>query len=123
MAMPDRKHLVSTLKLTSSLALLALVLVVSVRLSGLVTPSPHPDSLRNDFTLAAGQPKTCLGAATTTDAVPKIKALPSENEEEEGVNALVGPRDSFPSFCSFRKIPGRRLIVPRSIPSLYPLRC
>ena len=121
--MPDRKHLVSTLRLTSSLALLALVLVVSVRLSGLVTPSPRPDSLRDDFTLAAGQPTTCLGAAMATDAVPKIKALPSENEEEEGANALVGPRASFPSFCSFRKIHGRQLIVPRSIPSLYPLRC
>jgi len=121
--MPDRKRLVFTLGLTSSLALLALVLIVSVRSSELAAVSSRPDSLRNDFTLPAGQPTTCLGAAMATDAMRKIKALPPKDEEEEGADALVEPRGSFLSFCSVRKSPERQSIIPPSILSLYPLRC
>lgn len=121
--MTDRKHLVSTLAITSSLALLALVLVASVRLSGWVTVSSRPDSLGSDFALPAGQPTTCLDAAIDNDAYRKLKAFPSENEEEEGADALVESRVSFLSFSSFGKLPEHQLIVPRSVLSFYPLRC
>lgn len=121
--MPDRKLLVSTLGLTSSLALLALMLVVPIRSLGFVTVSSRPDCLRSSFTLLPGQSTTHLGVASTTDAVRKMKALPSENEEEDGADALDEPRVSFLSLCSFRKVPHRQLIAPRSILSLYPLRC
>ena len=122
-AMPDRKRLVSTLRLTSSLALLALVLVASIRLSGSATDTYRPDCLRSNFTLLPGQPTTRLSAAIARDADRKMRALPSGNEEEEGADALDESRVSFLSLCSFRKIPDRQLIAPRSILSLYPLRC
>src|SRR5262245_30367583 len=92
-AMPERKRLVSTLRFTSSLALLALALVAPIRLSAFVTVSSRPDCLRSDFTLPPGQPTTCLNAAIATDAFRKLKALPCENEEE-GTGALDEPRVS-----------------------------
>jgi hypothetical protein len=57
------------------------------------------------------------------DAVLKMKARHSENEEEDGADALDEPRVTFPSLSSLRKVPDRHLIAPRSILSLYPLRC
>ncbi len=122
-AMPDRKSLASTLWLTSSLALLASVLIVPLRTSGAVSASSQPDCLRLDFALAPGQPTTCLGAAMATDAVLQVNALPSESEEQEPVEALDEARVSFLIPGSFRKVPDRQLIAPRSILSLYPLRC
>ena len=68
--MPDRKSLVSTLWLTSSLALLASVLVAPIRTSGFVSVSSRPDCLRRNFALLPGQPTTRLSAAMATDAVP-----------------------------------------------------
>jgi hypothetical protein len=121
--MSDRRSLVSTFWFTSSLALLVSVLIAPIRLSGFVTVSSGPDCLYNNFTLSPGQPTTCLSAAMATDAVRKMKALPSENEEEEGADALDEPRVSFLSLCSSRKAPDHQLIAPRSILSLYPLRC
>jgi hypothetical protein len=121
--MPDRKSLVSTLWLTSSLALLASVLVAPIRTSGFVTVSSRPDCLRRNFALFPGQPTTCLSAAMTTDVVLLVNALPSENEEQDGADALDEPRVSFLIPCSFRKVPDRHLIAPRSLLSLYPLRC
>src|SRR5262249_27770347 len=108
---------------TSSLALLALVLVEPIRLSGYVTVSSRPDCLRSDFTLPPGHPTTCLSAAMATDDVQKMKALPSVNEEEERGDALDESRAFFLRLYSFRKVPDRRLSASRSIPSLYPLRC
>ena len=74
-AMPDRKSLVSTLWLTSSLALLASVLVAPIRTSGFVSVSSRPDCLRRNFALAPGQPTTRLSAAMATDAVLQVNAL------------------------------------------------
>ena len=122
-AMPDRKSLVSMLWLTSSLALLASVLVAPIRTSGFVSVSSRPDCLRRNFALPPGQPTTRLGAAMATDAVLEVNALPSENEEQDRADALDEPRVSFLIPCSFRKVPDRQLIAPRSILSLYPLRC
>ena len=121
--MPDRKSLVSTLWLTSSLALLASVLVAPIRTSGFVTVSARPDCLRRNFALPPGQPTTRLGAAMDTDAIVEVDALPSESEEQDRADALDEPRVSFLTPCSFRKVPDRQLIAPRSILSLYPLRC
>ena len=119
--MPDRKSLVFTLCLTSSLALLASVLVAPIRTSGFV--SSRPDSLRRNFILPPGQLTPRLSAAMATDAVLEVNALPSENEEQDRADALDEPRVSFLIPCSFRKVPDRQLIAPRSILSLYPLRC
>ena len=122
-AMPDRKNLVSTLWLTSSLALLASVLVAPIRTSGFVTVSSRPDCLLPNFAVLAGQPTTRLDAAMATDAVVQVNALPSENEEQDRAEALDEPRVSFLIPCSFGKVPDRQWITPRSILSLYPLRC
>ncbi|MBV8265463.1 MAG: hypothetical protein JO252_03870 [Planctomycetaceae bacterium] len=121
--MPDRKSLVSTLWLTSSLALLASVLVAPIRTSGFITVSSRPDCLRRNVAPPPGQSTTRLSAAMATDAVLQVNALPSENEEQDRADALDEPRVSFLIPCSFREVPDRQLIAPRSILSLYPLRC
>jgi len=121
--MPDRKSLVSTFWLISSLALLASVLVAPIRTSELATVSSRPDCLRSHFARPPGQPTTRLSAAVATDAVPLVNALPSENEEQDRTDALDEPRISFLNPYAFRKVPDRQLIAPRSILSLYPLRC
>jgi hypothetical protein len=121
--MPDRKSFVSTLWLTCSLALLASVLVAPIRTSGFVSVSSRPDCLRRNFALPPGQPTTRLDSAMATDAVLREKALHSENEEQDGADPLDEPRVSFLIPSSFRKVPDRQLIAPRSILPLYPLRC
>lgn len=121
--MPDRKSLVSTLWLTSSLALLASVLVAPIRTSGFITVSSRPDCLRRNVAPPPGQSTTRLSAAMATDVVLQVNALPSENEEQDWADALDEPRVSFLIPCSFREVPDRQLIAPRSILSLYPLRC
>jgi len=127
--MPDRKSLVSTLWLTSSLALLASLLVPPIRTSGFVSVSSRPDCLRRNFALAPGQPATRLSAAMATVAVPQVNARPSEKalrseyEEQDRADPLDEPRVSFLIPCSFGKVLDRQLIAPRSILALYPLRC
>jgi len=89
LAMHDRDRIVATLGLASSLGLLTLVLVASIRLPAFATVRSRPDCLRSNFSLSTGQPASCLGATMDTGAVRKLKALPSENEEEEeGAEAL-----------------------------------
>jgi hypothetical protein len=119
--MPDRKSLASTLCLPSTLALLASVLVAPIWTSGSV--SSRPDCLRRDFALPPGQPTTLLSAAMATDIVQQVNALRSEDEEQDRADALDEPRVSFLIPYSFRKVPDRQLIAPRSILSLYHLRC
>jgi hypothetical protein len=121
--MPDRKSLVSMLWLTSSLALLASVLVAPIRSSGLVSVSSRPNCLPREFARPPGQPTTRLSAAMATDAVLQVNALPSENEEQDQADPLDEPRLTFLIPCSFRKVTDLQLIAPRSILSLYPLRC
>jgi hypothetical protein len=105
------------------LALLAMVLVAPVRTSGFVTVSSRPDCLRRNFALPPDQPTTRLSAAMATDAVQEVNALPSENEEQDRADALDEPRVTFLIPCSFRKVPDRQSIAPRSMLSFYPLRC
>ena len=93
--MPDRKSLVSTLWLTSSLALLASVLVCAdPDVRRLVSVSFRPDCLRRNFALPPGEPTTRLGAAMATDTVLQVNALPSENEEQDRADPL-GRASSF----------------------------
>jgi hypothetical protein len=120
---PDRKSLVFTLWLTSSLALLASVLVEPIRTSGFITVSSRPDCLHCNFALPPGQPTTLLAPERATDAVLQVNALPSENEEQDRADALEEPRVSFLIPCSFCKVPDRQSIAPRSILTHYPLRC
>lgn len=121
--MPDRKSLVSTLWLTFSLALLTSMLVAPIRTSVFVTVWSRPDCLHRNFAQPSGRPTIRRSAAMATDAVLQVKALPSEIEEQDRDDALDEPRVSFLIPCSFRKLPDRQLIAPRSILSLYPLRC
>jgi hypothetical protein len=121
--MPDRKSLVSTLCLTSSLAMLASVLVAPIQTSGFAPVSSRPDCLRRNVALPPGQPTTCLSAAMATDAVLKADALRSESEEQERADALDEPRVSFLIPGSFCKVRDRPVIATRLILSLYPLRC
>jgi hypothetical protein len=120
--MPDRKSLVSMLWLASSLAVLALVLVAPTRATELLTDTSRIDCPSRNLALAPGEPTTHFSAGMATDAGLEVNALPSENEELEA-DALDEPRVSFLIPCSFRKVPDRQLIAPRSILSLYPLRC
>jgi len=122
-AMPDRKNFISTLWLTSSLVLLASVLVAPIPTSGLGTGSPCPDHLCRNFALPAGLPSTCISAGMVTNTILRVNALASENEEQDRVGALDELRVSFLIPYSFRKVPDRELIAPLSILSLYPLRC
>ena len=121
--MLDRKSLVSTLWLTTLLALLWIVLVAPIRTSGFLTVSSRPDCLRRNFALPPEPRSTRLSAATAADADLQVNALPSESEEEDRADVLDEPRVSFLIPCSFPKTPDRRLIAPRSILSLYPIRC
>jgi hypothetical protein len=121
--MPKRKSDCSTLWLTSSLALLAWVLVAPVWTSGFVSVSCRLECLRRNFAEAPGQPTTRVGAAMATDAILQMNALPSENEEQDRADPLDEPRISFLIPYTFRKVPDRQLTAPRSILSLYPLRC
>jgi len=105
------------------LALLALMLGSPVRLAGFVAVSSHPDCHYSDFTLPPGQPTASVCASTASEAAWKMKALASENEEEEGADALDSSRVSFLNLLSLRKVPDRQFITCHSIPSLYPLRC
>jgi hypothetical protein len=122
-AMLDRKSLVSILFLASSLALLGSVLAAPIRTSGLVTVSPRPDFLRRNFALPPVQPMTRLSGAMATDSDLQVNALPSENKEQDRADNLDEPRVSFLIPCSLGRVPDRQLIAPRSILSLYPLRC
>jgi hypothetical protein len=121
--MTDRKNLVSTLWLITSLVLLASVLVSPIRTSGLFTLSSRVDCLRRNFALPPGQPTTRFSAATATDSVLPVNALPSDNEEQDRTDALDEPQVSFLIPCSFHNIPDRQSIAPCSILSFYPLRC
>ncbi len=122
-AKADRKSLIFALGLIPSLALPAWVLVVPIRTSGFVTVSFRPDCLRLNFALSPGQSTACLIAAMATKAVLQVDAFPSEDEEQDRAVAANESRVSFLIPCSFRKIPDRQLIAPRSILSLYPIRC
>jgi hypothetical protein len=121
--MPGGKSLVSTLWLTSSLALLASILVAPIRTSGFASVSSQLDCLPRNFAMPPGQPTTRLSAPKATDAVQDVNALASENEEQDRADPLDEPRVSFLIPCSFRKVTDRHLIAPHSILSLYPLRC
>jgi len=121
--MPVRESLVSTLWLTSSLALLASVLVAPLRTSGFVSVSPRPECLRRVFAPPPGQPSAGLSAEMAADAVLEVDALPSESEAQDRADAPDEPRVFLLIPCSFRKAPDRQLIAPRPIHSLYPLRC
>jgi hypothetical protein len=120
--MPDRKGLVSTLWLTSTLALLAAVLAAPSRTSGSVSVSSRPDCHRRNFGLPTRH-STHLSGEAATDALQDVKAFLSENEEQDRDDALNELRFSFLMPWSFRKVRDRELIPPPSILSLYPLRC
>ncbi len=121
--MPDRKSLVFTLWLTTSLALLASVQVAPIRVSGFVGVSSATECQLSDFDQSPGQTTTHFSAAIATDAVLQVNALPSENVEQDRADTREVPRVSFLIPQSFRDDHDRQLIFPRSILSLYPLRC
>ena len=121
--MPDRKSLVFTLWLISSLALLASVLVAPIRTSGCVALSSEPNLVRGTLASPPSQPTTRLKAAVASDAGLEVSDFASEGEEQDPAEALDEPRVSFLIPSSFRKALDRQVIAPRLIFSLYPLRC
>lgn len=123
-AMPNRRNnLISAFWRTSSLALLAWMLVAPIRTSGVANVSSRPDCHCRDSALPLGQPKTSLSAVMDTGVVLRMKALPFEDEEQDWAGALDVLRASFLIPCSFHKAPDRQSIAPRSALSFYPLRC
>jgi hypothetical protein len=122
--MLDRKSLVCTLWLTFALALLSSAPVELIGTSGLVNFSSLPDFRSSHVAIPpVQQPTARLSAGMTDDAASEVNALPSENEEQDRADAMDEPRVSFLIPWSFRKVPDRQSIAPRSILSLYPLRC
>ncbi len=119
----NRKSLVITLWFTSSLTLLASILLAPNWTSRCFTVLSRPDSLPREFAPLPDQPTIHLAAAMATDADFQVNALPSESEEQDRAESLDEPRVSFLIPCSLRQIPDRPPIAPRSIISLYPLRC
>ena len=121
--MLDSRRLVSTLLLTTSLALLASVLAAPIRTSGFIAVSSRPDFLRRNFALPLGESASRLVLAMASDAVLEMNALACENEEQERADALDDSRISFLNPCSFPKNRDLSWIAPRPILSLFPLRC
>lgn len=121
--MLNRKSLVATIWLASSLALLASIPGTPIQTPGFITVSAQPNCLLRNFAQPPGQSATSLTASTATDTVLSMKALPREEEEQDRVDALDEPRVSFLIPYSFRKVLDRQSIAPCPILSLYPLRC
>jgi hypothetical protein len=109
--------------LSSSLAMLASVLVAPIRTSEFISVFSLSDCVRCNVAVPPGQPTARLKAAMATDAVPQVNALPSENEEQDRADPLDEPRVSVLIPCSFRKLPDRQFVAGRWILSRYPLRC
>ncbi|WP_422931539.1 hypothetical protein [Singulisphaera sp. PoT] len=121
--MPDRKSLVFTLWLTSLVALLASILLAPVPTSAFITVTSQPDCPHRHCSLCPGPSTSSFSAAMATDVVRQVTALPFEIEEQDRTDILDEPRVAFLVLSFFRKDLDRKVIAPRSILSLYPLRC
>ena len=121
--MRDRKSLVCMFWLTSSLTLLASLLVAPIRTSRFASVSYRPDCLSRTIALIPGELTTRLSAPMATYSLLQVNALRSENEEQDPADPLDEPRVTLRVPCSFCMAPDRQLIAPSSILSLYPLRC
>ena len=125
-AMTDRIRLVFKLWLATSLTLLACVLVSPSLTTGSVTVSSRPVHASRVLSPRPGQLSGCLTAATCSDDVPQVEALPSETDDDDEQQRDASPcvlRLSSLTSCPFNVISDRRPIVPPSIPSFHPLRC
>ena len=121
-AMPDRKSLVSTLWLTSSLALLASVLVAPIQTSRYVTVSSRPGCLSRNFHLPPGQPPDPPQPSDGDGRRPEGGCpLLLRVKSQERADALDEPRVSFWSPSSFQEGPrspiDRPLLDPLPLPS------
>ncbi len=121
--MPNRKCLVSTLWLITSLALLASVMVAPIRTPALPTVSSRTDCLRRNFARPPGQPTTLLREAMAMSLILEANALSPEEEEQHRDNPQNESRATFRTPGSFRKIADHQLSSLGSIDSRYPLRC
>ena len=119
--MPDRKTPFPMFWPGPVLALLAWVLIAPTWPTG-AGPARVSCAVMS-FCPPANPQATSLGAAIPIDTLPQVNALPSEGEEQDQVDAPGEARLSFQIPGSFRTVAPLRLIVPRPIPSLYPLRC
>jgi len=122
----NRKSFDSTLWLSASLTLLAIVasvLVAPLQTWGVVAVSSLPDCLRGNLAQRTVEPTILSSGLLAPDTVLQVKALASEDEKQRGDSALGESQVSFLMPWCFRKIPNRRLIAPPSILSLYHLRC
>ena len=124
--MPDRKSLVSALWLTTSLALLASVLVAPIRTSGFFTVSSRPDCLRRNFALPPSQ-TTLLNVPPVGTNAGQILALETEEEERDEEQEsdwilsnvllrLAPPR-------SFSRVAYHGLVASHLTQAYFPLRC
>ena len=121
--MSDQKSLVFTLGLVALVLLLVTVPSRPIRTSEFDAVSFERDGVRHNIAVRSSQSKPHLCAGTGAGAVLEVNALRSENDEEDRVDAVDERRISFSVPCCFRTISDHQLIVPRSIISLYPLRC
>jgi hypothetical protein len=123
--MPNRTRALSKLSFVPRLALLALVLLGTVHACGLVICPAGAASPRNDLKRASDQRAAWLSADLATNPESRMKALLSENEEdnEEAPDALLERRASDRNPTFFRSIAERRSFAHRPTFAHYPLRC
>ena len=121
--MPDRTKLVSSFFFLSSLTMLACLLVGPIRTSRVLGLSSPVDCVLASSPLPSSQDTILDSAPTTTGAILEEDALPYEIEEQERADAIDESRVAFLIPASFRFVADRKLIVPLSISTLYPLRC
>ena len=124
--MPARENFVSTFWITSSLALLASVLVAPPRTSGIVIVSPRPDSPRCHFALLPSQ-TTRVAAAPIGKNAGQVLALDTEEEEKDddqefdGIVPYVLVRDTPPR--SFSGVAYQGLFASHLTRAYFPLLC
>lgn len=125
--MCHRKPLRASVELASCLALLAFVLVASSRVLGGAFVATHGHQPPHKFTVLPGPPSSTLGPVMVADATPRLKALPSEGseqeEEEDGVDALVVSRTASVRPDMIGEIATRRMTCSGSTGTVFHLRC
>lgn len=121
--MSDRLRLGVRVPYVPLLILVASLLVAPGRPAGVVVGAACAGSTPAVMGDRPDRPTVSFSAPPTTFAVPRVNALPSEIEEQDGVEPLDGPRVLPLSFLSFHRHLDSRACVLRPNLSHYPLLC
>ncbi len=123
--MVGRSVLSHCLRIASAIALLVAVTVSPLRPLRSTSGSLRTDVGRSDFASAPTRmafPIQVVPTSATSRSV-SVKAVRSENEEEEMAGVISRTGDFFIVPPSLRKAPSQNLAVRGCTPLLFPLRC